>query len=149
MDQVTGVSLTSGPLRGGLTISTTGAGDMTLTGLASGQAHQAKMMIDDLSGRARQQNITVTVANAGPTLANLPGQPGWHADPYLRYEMRYWDGARWTEHVSSGGQQSADALRSDASSPTDQIRKLGELRESGLISDAEFEAKKTQLLDQI
>lgn len=33
----------------------------------------------------------------------------WAADPYRRFELRYYDGTRWTEHVSSGGVQSTDA----------------------------------------
>lgn len=33
---------------------------------------------------------------------------GWHPDPSKRYEMRYWDGDKWTEHVASGGQQYTD-----------------------------------------
>ena len=27
----------------------------------------------------------------------------WAADPYGRHEMRYWDGAAWTAHVSDAG----------------------------------------------
>ena len=34
---------------------------------------------------------------------------GWHADPFGRFDHRYWDGARWTEHVATAGQQSTDA----------------------------------------
>ena len=44
-----------------------------------------------------------------------PGQPatpsvpaGWYADPAGRYELRYWDGSAWTEHVSRNGQQYTD-----------------------------------------
>lgn len=33
---------------------------------------------------------------------------GWYADPANRYELRYWDGSQWTEHVSRGGQQFTD-----------------------------------------
>ena len=33
---------------------------------------------------------------------------GWHADPFGRFDHRYWDGARWTEHVATAGQQSVD-----------------------------------------
>lgn len=33
---------------------------------------------------------------------------GWYADPSSRYELRYWDGTTWTEHVSRGGQQFTD-----------------------------------------
>jgi|GEM_PF-1385231 Protein of unknown function (DUF2510). len=35
---------------------------------------------------------------------------GWHPDPMSRYEFRYWDGARWTEHVSRGGQTAVDPI---------------------------------------
>ena len=33
---------------------------------------------------------------------------GWYADPSSRFEVRYWDGAQWTEYVSRGGQQYTD-----------------------------------------
>jgi hypothetical protein len=33
---------------------------------------------------------------------------GWHPDPSKRYEMRYWDGEKWTEYVSSQGQTYTD-----------------------------------------
>lgn len=36
--------------------------------------------------------------------------PGWHPDPTERFEHRYWDGVRWTEHVQREGQQAVDAL---------------------------------------
>lgn len=34
----------------------------------------------------------------------------WHPDPTGRHELRYWDGAQWTEHVSDGGVQSVAPL---------------------------------------
>jgi hypothetical protein len=33
---------------------------------------------------------------------------GWHIDPFGRYELRYWDGTHWTEHVVSDGSQEID-----------------------------------------
>ena len=33
---------------------------------------------------------------------------GWYPDPSGRFELRYWDGSRWTEHVSRAGQQYTD-----------------------------------------
>jgi hypothetical protein len=33
---------------------------------------------------------------------------GWYADPSSRFELRYWDGGQWTEHVSRAGQQYTD-----------------------------------------
>ena len=41
----------------------------------------------------------------GPT-AQAVG--AWWPDPHRRHELRYWDGARWTEYVSDGGQQSIE-----------------------------------------
>jgi hypothetical protein len=32
----------------------------------------------------------------------------WHLDPFLRHDLRYWDGAQWTEHVVTRGVQSTD-----------------------------------------
>ncbi len=40
----------------------------------------------------------------------------WYPDPMGRFELRYWDGAAWTEHVSTSGQQQTDPL--EGSRPT-------------------------------
>ncbi|MGD9997231.1 MAG: DUF2510 domain-containing protein [Ilumatobacteraceae bacterium] len=41
--------------------------------------------------------------------AATPSVPaGWYADPAGRFELRYWDGSTWTEHVSRAGQQYTD-----------------------------------------
>ena len=36
--------------------------------------------------------------------------PNWHPDPYGRHEMRYWDGATWTEHVANAGVTGVDKV---------------------------------------
>jgi hypothetical protein len=41
-----------------------------------------------------------------PTQPQVPA--GWYSDPSGRFELRYWDGNGWTEHVARGGQQSTD-----------------------------------------
>jgi hypothetical protein len=43
---------------------------------------------------------------AASSAASAPA--GWYADPSSRYELRYWDGSQWTEHVSRAGQQFTD-----------------------------------------
>jgi hypothetical protein len=44
-----------------------------------------------------------------PEPAPTPAVPsGWYADPSGRFELRYWDGGQWTEHVSRAGQQYTD-----------------------------------------
>src|SRR3954454_10897932 len=46
---------------------------------------------------------------ATSTVAAVSSVPaGWHPDPSKRYEMRYWDGEKWTEYVSSQGQTYTD-----------------------------------------
>jgi hypothetical protein len=48
-------------------------------------------------------------AAANPAAAAAPAVPaGWYADPAGRFELRYWDGTTWTEHVSRAGQQFTD-----------------------------------------
>lgn len=48
----------------------------------------------------------VAPAAAAPATPSVPA--GWYADPANRYELRYWDGSAWTEHVSRAGQQYTD-----------------------------------------
>ncbi|MGZ4740313.1 MAG: DUF2510 domain-containing protein [Ilumatobacteraceae bacterium] len=52
-----------------------------------------------------------TPAAATPAAAPTPTPAvpaGWYADPAGRFELRYWDGGTWTEHVSRAGQQFTD-----------------------------------------
>ena len=54
------------------------------------------------------------VATAAPSTApaadgSVPQVPAnWYKDPSGRYELRYWNGTQWTEHVATGGRQSVD-----------------------------------------
>lgn len=34
----------------------------------------------------------------------------WHPDPMGRHQLRYWDGTKWTEHVSNNGATAIDHL---------------------------------------
>lgn len=34
---------------------------------------------------------------------------GWYPDPFGRFQVRYWDGNRWTEHTSTNGVAAIDA----------------------------------------
>lgn len=49
----------------------------------------------------------VSAQPAATPSVNAPAN--WYPDPSGRYELRYWNGEKWTEHVSTGGQQSTDA----------------------------------------
>jgi len=48
-----------------------------------------------------------------PSVAPAPPgtPPSWLPDPIGRFEHRYWDGGKWTEHVSNQGVMSVDFLR--------------------------------------
>jgi uncharacterized protein YxjI len=47
----------------------------------------------------------------------------WYADPSGRAELRYWDGRAWTDHVSTGGQQSTDPVSGVKASRLDILDK--------------------------
>ena len=42
------------------------------------------------------------------TASSAAAPAAWYPDPSKRFELRYWDGAEWTEHVVRGGQQFTD-----------------------------------------
>lgn len=42
---------------------------------------------------------------------------GWLADPAGRYQLRFWDGLAWTEHVSTNGVQAVDPLTAPLPAP--------------------------------
>ncbi len=50
--------------------------------------------------------VAAAAATSSTAVAAAPA--GWYADPSARYDLRYWDGSEWTEHVSRNGQQATD-----------------------------------------
>lgn len=46
--------------------------------------------------------------------------PAWHPDPTGRHQYRYWDGSRWTDHVSDQGVTSTDPVPA----PTSKLDRL-------------------------
>lgn len=50
---------------------------------------------------AAETSSATTNATASSTTPSVPAD--WYKDPSGRYEYRYWDGQRWTEHVSRAG----------------------------------------------
>ena len=54
----------------------------------------------------------VTAATAATSVASSVGDAvapaAWYPDPSKRFELRYWNGTAWTEHVSRAGQQFTD-----------------------------------------
>jgi Domain of unknown function (DUF4328)/Protein of unknown function (DUF2510) len=70
----------------------------------------------------RQEEAAATLGAAAGGYGWAPAPPGtvapsaatspaaWHPDPTGRNDHRYWDGTRWTEHVSRGGRQMEDPV---------------------------------------
>jgi hypothetical protein len=55
---------------------------------------------------AASTTTVATQSTATNATATVPS--GWYNDPSGRFELRYWDGSTWTEHVARGGQQFTD-----------------------------------------
>ena len=57
-------------------------------------------------------NESAPAAAANAVTGATPNVPAdWYKDPSGRFELRYWNGTAWTEHVATGGTQSTDAPR--------------------------------------
>ncbi len=74
---------------------------------------------------ARQPQVSTASTSADRPASASTGAPaavppGWYADPYRRYDQRYWDGTTWTQHASRGGQQFLDAPTADPQSSAPQ-----------------------------
>lgn len=61
---------------------------------------------------ASNQNGWASVTTSTPSVPQAVTTPtvpaDWYKDPAGRYEFRYWDGNKWTEHVSRGGVRFTD-----------------------------------------
>jgi len=56
----------------------------------------------------RLTSAPAPVVDVEPSSVTAPAK--WLADPRGRHELRYWDGTRWTDHVSDGGVQGTDPV---------------------------------------
>jgi len=70
---------------------------------------------DATAPAASQPQAPPAQPQAGPQ--GPPAQPqsagppsGWYPDPSSRHQYRYWDGGRWTEHVSDNGAATVDPV---------------------------------------
>lgn len=53
---------------------------------------------------AETSGASTSTATSSATTSSTPSVPAdWYKDPSGRYEYRYWDGQKWTEHVSRAG----------------------------------------------
>lgn len=71
-----------------------------------GEARSFAAKVNALAGA-----VTAAPPSAAPPLPPPPAAPAvWAPDPTGRHETRYFDGARWTEHVADGGVQATDPV---------------------------------------
>jgi hypothetical protein len=77
-------------------------------------APHAGMTADQLKANVAAPSTTNAATTSAPVAATgtTPNVPAdWYKDPSGRFELRYWNGTAWTEHVATGGTQSTDAPR--------------------------------------
>lgn len=67
---------------------------------------EASAAVTEPVAQAEPAGTAPEVAAAAASAGAAPA--GWYADPSSRFELRYWDGSQWTEHVSRAGQQYTD-----------------------------------------
>ncbi|MDP4973363.1 MAG: DUF2510 domain-containing protein, partial [Ilumatobacteraceae bacterium] len=74
--------------------------------VASSKASLATDASNALSSTSGYASAHTSAHTAGPTTPAVPA--AWYKDPSGRFELRYWNGTTWTEHVSRSGQQFTD-----------------------------------------
>ena len=98
---------------GGWAVSPESAHSGSASGSGSGTSEAEPSLPSSGSGETRSwsgsdtDNDSASAASSGGA-ASATAPAGWYADPSSRYELRYWDGSQWTEHVSRAGQQFTD-----------------------------------------
>ena len=76
---------------------------------ATAPATSDTVPVADTAAAPTADPAPVAAAAPAPAPAASDAVPaGWYPDPSGRFELRYWDGSRWTEHVSRAGQQYTD-----------------------------------------
>ena len=61
-----------------------------------------------VSQPAATTGISTATSTASSSVGDATAPAAWYPDPSGRFELRYWNGSAWTEHVSRNGQQFTD-----------------------------------------
>ena len=71
--------------------------------------HHGDVAVAPYPGAPTQSATPPQAPAAQQPASAVPDVPAnWYKDPAGRFELRYWNGTAWTEHVASGGKQSVD-----------------------------------------
>jgi len=76
-----------------------------ITAFARRAAVTAQVASPTVSTPVVTSAVNTSVASS---VGDAAAPANWYADPAGRFELRYWNGSAWTEHVSRNGQQSVD-----------------------------------------
>ena len=91
-----------------LTIGSSSNGADTSLASTYGDTALATSLDASLSSSSDSSAGAVAASASESTQSGAAAPAGWYADPANRFELRYWDGDKWTEYVSRGGQQFTD-----------------------------------------
>ncbi|MGA1346086.1 MAG: DUF2510 domain-containing protein [Ilumatobacteraceae bacterium] len=101
------VAYLSRPIGGNATATTPSATTASSTAVSSAVTPEPVTPTPATTGAGwALQPESASDSASSASAASAPA--GWYADPSGRFELRYWDGGRWTEHVSRGGNQYTD-----------------------------------------
>ncbi len=64
--------------------------------------------ISQPAATAASSNPVTATTSTSSSVGDAVAPAAWYPDPSGRYELRYWNGSAWTEHVSRNGQQFTD-----------------------------------------
>jgi hypothetical protein len=84
------------------------AGASTAAATGSPQSATSPWSQSGTSGAVGTATGGQVASQTAAAVSEASAPAGWYADPAGRFELRYWDGGQWTEHVSRAGQQYTD-----------------------------------------
>ena len=90
------------------TINTTSAASATPTPAAANPTPSPAANPTPVSQPAATAASSNPVTSTSSSVGDAVAPAAWYPDPSGRYELRYWNGSAWTEHVSRNGQQFTD-----------------------------------------
>jgi type II secretory pathway pseudopilin PulG len=111
-------------------------------------------------GLQRQQLAALDHANVREATNPVTTEPGWYGDPGNPTHARWFDGRQWTNHVQASPPPPPPPPPTEyvatplppvpppTASVADELAKLADLRQMGILSDEEFETAKARLLTQ-
>lgn len=80
----------------------------TATAPTSNPTPTSPTPISQPAATAASSNPVTATTSTSSSVGDAVAPAAWYPDPSGRFELRYWNGSAWTEHVSRNGQQFTD-----------------------------------------